>query len=264
MTGAVGGRGALGPLAVLAEDPASSAVLTDFDGTLAPIVPDPERAVPLPEAPGVLGRLAERFAVVAVVSGRPVSFLSRQLEAAGPALRLYGTYGLEWLEGGVLHRAPEVEPWLGPAAEILAAARAEAPAGAGIEDKGCSVTLHWRTVPETGAWAEDFARRWSERTGMVLQHGRMAVELRPPVGPDKGAVVETLARPCRAACFAGDDVGDLAAFAALDRLAAGGLAAVRVAVTDEESPPELAARADVVVDGPRAALRLLDALAEAT
>lgn len=263
MGGAPGVPVALGPLAVLAEEPASSAVLTDFDGTLARIVPDPEQAVPLPEAPAVLARLAGRFAVVAVVSGRPVSFLARHLGAAGPALRLYGTYGLEWLEDGVLHRAPEVEPWLGPAADVLAAARAEAPPGVGVEDKGCSVTLHWRPAPQAGDWAQGFARRWAERTGMVLQHGRMAVEFRPPVGPDKGAVVEALARGCRAACFAGDDVGDLAAFAALDRLAGDGVAAVRVAVRDEESPPELLSRADMVVDGPGAALGLLGALAAA-
>lgn len=258
-----GGGAALGPLAVLAEEPASSAVLTDFDGTLAPIVPDPELAEPLPRAAEVLGRLAARFGVVAVVSGRPVSFLARHLAAAGPALRLHGTYGLEWLEDGALHRAPEAEPWLEPAADVLAAARAEAPPGTGIEDKGCSVTLHWRRAPEVGDWAEAFARTWAERTGLVLQHGRMAVELRPPVGPDKGVVVERLATGCRAACFAGDDAGDLAAFSALDRLAASGMRTVRLAVADAESPPELIARADVVVDGPEAALRALDTLSSA-
>ncbi len=254
-------RGALGPLGVLAENPAQSAVVTDFDGTLAPIVPDPETAIPLPEAPVVLARLAGRFAVVAVVSGRPVSYLARHLAGAGEAVRLYGAYGTQCLEDGVLVRAPEVEPWRGPAAEILAAARAEAPPGVGIEDKGVAITLHWRPAPEAGPWAEEFARRWAAHSGMVLQPGRMAVEFRPPVGPDKGAVVERLARGCRAVCFAGDDAGDLAAFAALDRLALEGVLVVRLAVVDSESPPELEARADVVVDGPHAAMALLDALA---
>jgi trehalose 6-phosphate phosphatase len=217
----------------------------------------------VPEAPAVLGRLAARYAVVAVISGRPVSYLARQLAAAGPDLRLFGTYGMEWLDHGVLHRAPEIEPWLAPAAQILAAARAEAPSGMGIEDKGCSVTLHWRGAPELGPWAEEFAGRWAERTGMALLPGRLAVEFRPPVGPDKGAVVEGLAGGCRAACFAGDDAGDLAAFAALDRLSERGLQAVRVAVADSESPPELVARADLVVDGPHAAVGLLDTLASA-
>jgi trehalose 6-phosphate phosphatase len=83
------------------------------------------------------------------------------------------------------------------------------------------------------------------------------------VGIDKGQVVERLARGCRAACFAGDDAGDLAAFAALDRLALEGTRAVRLAVADEETPPELVAAADVVARGPVEALALLSAVATA-
>lgn len=250
-------------MGVLAEDPGSSAVLCDFDGTLAPIVADPETAEPLPEAAPVLAALAGRFSVVAVVSGRPVSFLAGRLHGAGPALRLYGGYGAEWMAGGAVHRAPEVEPWAGPVAEVLAAARAQAPSGLGIEDKGFALTLHWRQAPETGAWATPFAARWAERTGLALQPGRRAVELRAPVDIDKGTVTEQLASGCAAACFAGDDAGDLAAFAALDRLAGRGVAAVRMAVADTESPPELIERADVVVHGPAEALAMLRALAEA-
>ncbi|MHB8329299.1 MAG: trehalose-phosphatase [Acidimicrobiales bacterium] len=251
------GAPALGPLAALLDDPGASAVLSDFDGTLAPIVPDPASAAPLPEALEVLGALVARFKVVAVISGRPVDFLVRHLGGVGPALGLYGLYGVEWLEHGMVRRAPEVEPWLAPAAEVLAAARAEAPPGVGIEAKGPAVTLHWRQAPAAGDWAGDFARRWAARTGMARQPGRMAVELRPPVGPDKGVVVERLARGCRAACFAGDDAGDLAAFSALDRLAAEGVHGVRVAVADVECPPELTRRADMVVSGPAQALALL-------
>ncbi|HZU80218.1 MAG TPA: trehalose-phosphatase [Acidimicrobiales bacterium] len=249
-----------GPLGVLRRDPARAAVLTDFDGTLAPIVPDPETAAPLPEAPRVLQALAERFAVVAVISGRPVSFLARHLAVPAPGVRLYGGYGAEWMEDGIVHVDGAVEPWVEPARSVLAAARAEAPPGVGIEDKGWAVTLHWRPAPEAGAWAEDFAARWSAATGMVLQPGRMAVEFRPPVAFDKGSVVERLAAPCSAACFAGDDAGDLAAFGALDRLALTGVHGVRVAVADTESPAELVDRADVVVEGPAEALTLLRGL----
>ena len=250
-------------LAVLTHDPRRSAVLCDFDGTLAPIVPDPETAAPVPEAAQVLSALAARFAVVAVVSGRPTSFLARHLSAAGPRLLLYGGYGAEWVANGVLHRAPEVEPWIPAIADAVAAARREAPPGLGIEDKGFGLTLHWRQHRDTGPWALEFAQRWADRTGLALQPGRRVVELRPPVGPDKGAVVEELAGDSSAACFAGDDAGDLAAFDALDRLAARGTSTVRMAVADEESPAELVARADLVVQGPHQALAALAALVSA-
>lgn len=250
-------------LLVLTEDPPRGAVLCDFDGTLAPIVPDPEAAAPVPEAPVVLGALAARFGVVAVVSGRPAPFLARHLSGAGPRLLLYGGYGAEWLADGALHRSPAVEPWIPAVAEAVAAARREAPAGLGIEDKGFGLTLHWRRNVETGPWALDFARGWAERTGLALQPGRRVVELRPPAGPDKGTVVEELAGSSHAALFAGDDAGDLAAFDALDRLAARGTSTVRMAVADEESPPDLVARADVVAHGPHEALAALAALARA-
>jgi trehalose 6-phosphate phosphatase len=251
-------------MAVLLEQPASSAVLSDFDGTLAPIVTDPALARPLPEAPGVLGALARHFGVVGVVSGRPVSFLAQRLAAAGPRVLLYGAYGLEWLEDGQVQRAPEVEPWLGAVAEVVAAARAAfAGEAVGIEDKDVSVTVHWRQAPDAGERGRDFARLWADRTGLVLQPGRMAVEFRPPVGIDKGSVVERLARGSHAVCFAGDDAGDLPAFVALDRLALDGTSTVRLAVADEETPPELAAAADVVVRGPAEALDLFRTLAGA-
>jgi trehalose 6-phosphate phosphatase len=255
--------GVPGALTVLLDEPRRSAVLCDFDGTLAPIVPDPDTAAPVPEAPGVLGELAPSFAVVAVISGRPAPFLARHLSAAGPRVLLYGGYGFEWIVDGVLHRAPEVEQWAPAVARAVAAARRQAPPGLGIEDKGFGLTLHWRGAPDLGPWALDFARTWATRTGLAVQPGRRVAELRPPVGPDKGTVVERLATGLRAACFAGDDAGDLAAFDALDRLAEQGTAGVRMAVADAESPPQLVSRADLVVSGPHEALAALAALARA-
>jgi trehalose 6-phosphate phosphatase len=260
VTKAVGGDvpPALRPLL---EEPTNSAVLTDFDGTLAPIVPDPDTARPLPGAAAVLGELSRSFGVVAVVSGRPVPFLAAHLGAAGPRLRLFGGYGMEWLEDGVRHRDPAVEPWTRPLAEVAAAAVAQAPPGVGVEDKGYAVTLHWRRSPDQATWGEQFAREWAGRTGLVLQPGRMAVEVRPPVGPDKGAVVARLARGRRAACFAGDDAGDLAAFAALDVLEGEGVQVAKMAVADLESPRQLLSAADLVVHGPAEAMAVLEALA---
>jgi trehalose 6-phosphate phosphatase len=132
-----------------------------------------------------------------------------------------------------------------------------------VEAKGPALAIHWRRAPGAGAWAHEFATTWAERTGLVLQPGRRALELRPPLAVDKGQVVERLASGCSAACFVGDDAGDLPAFAALDRLERRGLTVVRLAVADDESPPELVAAADLVVPGPVEALALLGRLAEA-
>lgn len=253
----------LPPLLARLVSTAPAAVLTDFDGTLAPIVDDPTAARPLPGATAVLAQLADVFATVAVISGRPAAFLAEQLAAAGPKVALYGVYGYERVEGGEVRVAAAAGPWLERVAATVAAAAAEAPPGAGVEDKRVTMTLHWRNAPAAEAWAREFAAAWARRSGLVVQPGRLSLELRPPLAVDKGAVVEELAAPCAAACFLGDDTGDLPAFAALERLGRRGLVTARVAVADRESPPELIAAADVVVDSPGEALDLLERLARA-
>jgi trehalose 6-phosphate phosphatase len=238
-----------------------AALFVDYDGTLAPIVTDPAGAGPLPGASAVLGRLAQHFGTVAVVSGRPVAYL---VDALGdlPGVHVAGLYGLEERRSdGAVEFAADVARWRVPVEVVTRRAQADAPDGLVVEPKGVTVTLHWRTRPEREAWAEDFAARVSADTGLVVQHARMALELRPPVPADKGTVVRRLAegRPA-AACF-GDDVGDLPAFAALAVLAAQGVAVARVAVVDDESPAEILDAADATVDGPSGAVALLEALA---
>ncbi len=240
-------------LALLAADPATTGLFCDFDGTIAPIVDDPRAARPYPGVAEVLAGLSRRWAVVAVVSGRPASFLAEHLRDAGPAVHLVGLYGLQWVEDGAVRFAPGAEPWIDVVSELVEQARAEAPPGVLVEAKGASLVLHWRTAPGWGPWCRDAGSRWAASSGLVAQSGRMSVELRPPIPADKGTAVERLARGCRVVAFAGDDTGDLAAFDALDRLAAAGtVQVVKVAVADRESPPALIERADVVLAGPKA------------
>jgi trehalose 6-phosphate phosphatase len=66
----------------------TAAVCLDFDGTLAPIVDDPNKARPLPGAVELLECLAARFAAVALISGRPADYLAKH--AAAPRLRYLG------------------------------------------------------------------------------------------------------------------------------------------------------------------------------
>jgi trehalose 6-phosphate phosphatase len=130
--------------------------------------------------------------------------------------------------------------------------------------KGLSVTLHWRARPDAQAWVARFCDEEVERTGLAVQPGRMSMELRPPLDVDKGRVVSRLgAGFTPVACF-GDDLGDLPAFEALAAMSASGVTVARVAVVDGESPPEVAAAADVVVEGAAGAVRLLQRLADVT
>ena len=262
LTGGPDRRGDLGPWR---RDPAHAGIFTDFDGTLSAIVDDPETAVPITGAVEMLGRLCARYRRVGVISGRSVEYLQRRLQLpgddVGSRLTLDGLYGLERREGGVTVVRPEAQRW---AAVVDAAGRAaerDAPGGVGVEHKGLAITLHARRAPERLPWIEQWAADQASSSGLEVLPGRMLFELRPPVKIDKGTVVEEMAAGLGAVCFAGDDVGDLPAFAALARLRANGVTTLAVAARSPESAPDLLEGADLVVDGPEGVLELFGRLA---
>jgi len=244
-------------------DPGNAGILSDFDGTLAPIVDDPDAARPLAEAVELLHRLAARYRRVAVISGRPAAFLSTHLRLAdlSDGLVAVGLYGLEMADGDQVTTDPGVAEWLPVVDEVACLADEQSPAGVFVERKGLSLTLHYRTAPSAAGWASGWAAAQAGRTGLIRHPARMSEELRPPLPVDKGTVVAGLAEGLRYVCFVGDDVGDVPAFAALDELAAaGGATTVKVAVRSTEAPPELLAGADLVVDGPPGVVDLFSSL----
>ena len=250
------------PLGVMVEDAATAALFLDFDGTLAPIVDDPAAARVHPVAHAALVRLVPLLGTVAVVSGRPAAFL---VDALGIEHLVYaGTYGLERVVDGQVVVDPRVAPWLDAVARAADDAETALP-GLLVERKGrVAVTIHWRSHPERGPEAAAWAEAAAARLGLEAPlRGRMAVELRPPVPVDKGTTVVDLARDATTAAFAGDDAGDLPAFASLRALAGTGALrhAVTIGVASDEGPPEVR-DADVVVEGPRGLADLLDALAD--
>ena len=244
--------------------PHRAGVLTDFDGTLSPIVEEPASARPLPEAVDVLHRLAARYARVAVVSGRPAAFLAQRLRAAAaPGLVLSGLYGMEYAQGDQVTTNPLAEEWRVVVHRVACEAEEQAPPEVHVERKGLSVTLHYRTCPEQAVWVRTWTEAQAARTGLLVHPARMSDELRPPVEIDKGTVVAELAAGLSAVCFLGDDVGDLPAFAALDRLRdKDGVATLKVVVASPEAPRALIDEGDVVVDSPAAALDVLERLLE--
>jgi trehalose 6-phosphate phosphatase len=137
--------------------------------------------------------------------------------------------------------------------------------GAWVEDKGASLAVHYRQSPDPER-AERVLRvsvaDLAGRHDLSVLPGRMVLELAPTSTPGKGAVIlrEARTRELTACLYAGDDVADLEAFAALDALREQGVASLKVAVRSDEAPGILLGTADLVVDGPRGLLALLHTL----
>ena len=244
-------------LELIRADPAHAGILTDFDGTLSPIVDEPDAARPLDGVPALLDELARRYAVVAVLSGRSVAFLEDLLP---PSLLLSGLYGLEVVRNGVRNDHPSGGMWREVIDDVATVARATGPRDMRVESKGLSLTLHYRGHPELEPVVQELAERQATRSGLSIRPARMSFELHPPIPADKGTAVRDLADGLTAVCFLGDDVGDLPAFAELQQLSDKGVATVRVAVRSDEAPEALLDAADVVVDGPEGARDLLKQL----
>jgi trehalose 6-phosphate phosphatase len=244
-------------LAPLVADPAAAGVVLDFDGTLSPIVDVPADARPIAGAAEALAALVPRYGLVAVMSGRPVDFLA-PLVPAGVVLS--GVYGLEVVRDGARVDQPGAGPWRGVVDDVARHSAAAGPADMEVEPKGLSLTLHYRRHPELARAVRAWAEAEAARSGLEVRVAKMSVELHPPLPSDKGTALEALAGELGAVCYVGDDRGDLPAYDGLDRLATRGVHAVRVAVAGAETPPELLARADLILDGPAAVLDLLHRL----
>lgn len=231
--------------------PSATVVSCDFDGTIADIVADPQTARARPEALRSLVSLARHFALVAVISGRPVDFLATALgsEAAG-VLQLFGRYGAEHRESNGAVEAPDVAPAVRRQfARIAEAAKRVAP-DVRIEDKQGSLALHWRESPAAGDALVQLSRS-TVAAGLELRPGKQMVDFVVPGAPTKGTTLAALlVNGAQCACFLGDDVGDLEAFDVLDSFESSGGMALRIAVASAEVPAALRERADLVLRDP--------------
>ena len=231
----------------------------DYDGTLAPIVPDPREATIHPAMPEILTQLCAIAQTVAVVTGRP----ARQAVALGefdeiadacPNLMILGQYGNErWTSmdrrvvsptpphgiSGLLRELPAIlrglglDPW--------------------VEEKGIAVAVHTRRLPDPAdayRTLRPVLSDLAERHDLIVEPGRFVIEVRAR-GMDKGVALRKLvnATSPSAVMFAGDDLGDLQAFAELSALRTEGLPTLQVCSGSPEEP-RIAEVADVILDGP--------------
>ncbi|MCW2794644.1 trehalose-phosphatase [Nocardioides sp.] len=257
--------------AALVRAAAEAVVGLDFDGTLSPIVDDPDEARIHPDASDVLVDLAEQVNAIAVVTGRParqaldlggLEDVGRAIGDAGKELYLFGQYGNErWSSTNRRVISPRPPPGLAAfERDLPRTLRLADAADAFVEDKGLAVAVHTRRLADRESAFERLlpaVRELAKQHGLIVEPGRNVIEIRS-AGMHKGLAVETIVAELQAGAFmfAGDDLGDLEAFEAVRALDRAGMPTLLVcsASTEESALIDLS---DVVVKGPEGVLDLL-------
>jgi trehalose 6-phosphate phosphatase len=238
--------------------PAAVALFLDVDGTLLHIADTPDAVTIGRDTVALLRRChAATGGALALITGRRIADVDRLF--APLALPVAGQHGLERRDAaGGLHRYADTSAELAalrPALDEFAAARP----GVLVEDKGLSIAVHYRLAPDTERDLATLAERLVARpaSALVIQPGKMVLELRPAVRDKGTAIAEFMAEPPfrgRTPVFLGDDTTDEFGFGVVNGL--GGLT-VKVGAGPSEARLRLAG-----VDAARAALgRLASAAA---
>jgi trehalose 6-phosphate phosphatase len=189
----------------------------DYDGVLAPLIPDPRGAPMSRRTRALLAALAER-APVAVVSGRSFAKLHRVVGGVAPFL--VGNHGHEHLHATPV--PPEIVAAVRRWEAQLAAEVAEV-AGVHVEHKRSTFAVHWAQARDRGRAGRAVLRAARRLEGVRLVPGKNLVNVLPAAFPTKGDAVRRLLGElgCRRALFVGDDVTDEDVFALPRRLVLG-------------------------------------------
>lgn len=255
-------------VAALSQVPAG--IMTDIDGTISTIAPTADAARVEPRAVAALARLSSRLALVAAVSGRAATDAAQLIGL--PNMIYVGNHGLERRSGDQSHYDPQALPYVPAIAAALDAVERAADRigvrGLIFENKGVTASIHYRLAPDpaaTRARLTGLLAEVGEVRPLRVTEGRMVFELRPPVRIGKGEGVRALIGEygLRGAIFLGDDVTDLDAMRELRQMTqAEGVVGLNIGVAAPEAPAELAATADIMVEGVEGVCDLLVAVAD--
>ncbi len=227
-------------------------VASDYDGTVAPIVPDPSHALPQRESVVALRALANLpHTYVALISGRALRDLAA-LSRLPPEVHLVGSHGSEFdLDFAQTLSAGQIALRQRVLEELDDIARSGR--GLAVEAKPANIAFHYRNAdPETARRAvAAVLERVATLEGVTLRHGKSVLDV-GVVATDKGDAVQTLRHrvAATAVVFLGDDLTDEDVFATL----CGPDLAVKVGPG--------ATRAPYRIDGTEDVARLLARLAE--
>jgi trehalose 6-phosphate phosphatase len=250
---------------VLAQAPAG--LITDIDGTIAPIAPTPQQAQVSPTCRASLAALASRVAVVAALSGREV-VRAREIVAVD-TMTYIGNHGLERWQDGRVEIADDAKEYTDAIRVTVERLRQDSiTTGLIIEDKGVTIGIHYRLAPNHRQTRDAILRFLGDipaTSGLMITEGKLLVEIRPSVKIDKGTSLKQMVQEnsLKGVICLGDDTTDVDAFRALHALSSQGICqGLAVGVLGKDTPPEVEQEADLVLRGVPEVEELLKILSE--
>jgi trehalose-phosphatase len=242
------------------------AIFTDIDGTLAPIVPNPEDARISPRARDALCQLIGQGVRVAFITGRALEKARSMVDISEAYFA--ANHGLQIAIGGDTSTPEELRLYVEWARQVIHDASGWNLPGVTIEDKGPIVAFHYRRAhPEEEARTAIRAAVAASKAAahFRVQEGRRVIELRPPLAIDKGTAVGTLVRQigAKSVLAIGDDATDLDMFRGVSDLREAGIPGASVAVLSDEAEPLVLESTDYFVRGVEGVEWLLEGLTKA-
>lgn len=228
-------------------------LISDVDGTLSPIVARPEDARVTARNLELLAKLADELTLVALISGRGAEDVKQLVDL--PGIIYVGNHGLERWKDGETTFAGEALAFKPAVLAALNELKSLKSAGINLEDKGITVSLHYRQSPTPEEFVQEqktFLESIASKHGLTLSQGRKVFEFKPPVQLDKGSALRQLVEESNldAVIYLGDDTTDVAALKAARKLReTGSVEAWGIGVQSDEVPTEVEATADLLASG---------------
>lgn len=201
-----------------------TAVITDIDGTISNIAPTPGEARVTPSMRSDLIKLKKKFRLVAFISGRSALNAYDMVKVEG--MLYVGSHGLEYLKNGERHIEIQVKDYLPLIDKLkneIAGCEISQLPGFICEDKELCLSLHYRQCENPEQVREKIMEvlgTFPESKSLKIRGGRKVIDIRPPVGYDKGLIIEKIVEQYQLTrvIYLGDDVTDADAFNKLKEL----------------------------------------------
>lgn len=228
-------------------------LITDVDGTISPIVDQPDKARVTPRNHNLLQQLQTQLTLVGVISGRSAEDVAQRVGIEG--LVYVGNHGLERWEDGVVIPSPQIAQFRPALESALTMLQEHQVDGLFIEDKQATLSIHYRNVANPTHFAQTFTpiiQQIASDNNLYYFQGRMLFELRPPLDLNKGTAFHDLIQShnLQAALYLGDDTTDADALKMAQTLRKTNQCyALSIGVESDDTPDSVRDNADLLVSG---------------